>query len=431
MTAALSSPAISGGGTSLPSATTSMTSNSTNKVNRSGDALRGPPQKTIPLNLAEQEKLQTGSCSTNGSQEEDQGFENEHQDVRRAPRVEREHVHAVYDTIADHWSHTRYRAWPRVAQFLESLPPNSCIADLGMGNAKNVIAARRDCRNNIRYIFGSDISAPLVFGAREKVAGVGGEENPIGGGGGNTTKANYKGATGGSTSSGKKNRAGKKQGGDVKPVLDDGHRESSTSTPATESSSTTLSPSPATTPSPPPAQVPAAVADLAVADCVSLPLRTGFFDASICIAVLHHLSTVARRVAVLRESLRVLRPGGQFLVYAWAMEQSETGVSRHVFESQDVLVKWHHKLPGVKREEALAKIQEQTAKSADHGASSVNVADHGVIDEEKGAIVYQRYCHVYKEGELQDLFETHLSDIARIDEVYLDTGNWCVRATKI
>ncbi len=52
------------------------------------------------------------------------------------PAVEAEHVRAVYDTIASHWDHTRHKAWPRVANFLDSLPNQALVADIGCGNGK-------------------------------------------------------------------------------------------------------------------------------------------------------------------------------------------------------------------------------------------------------------------------------------------------------
>lgn len=58
-----------------------------------------------------------------------------------------------------------------------------------------------------------------------------------------------------------------------------------------------------------------------VADILSVPLRSESFDVCICIAVIHHLSTEERRIHAISELVRVLRPGGQALVYVWAMEQ--------------------------------------------------------------------------------------------------------------
>lgn len=76
--------------------------------------------------------------------------------------------------------------------------------------------------------------------------------------------------------------------------------------------------------------------EVAVCDCLRLPYKKDLFDAAICIAVVHHLSTEERRLAALRELSRILRPGGNLLVYVWAMEQDG-----RKFDRQDVLVPWH------------------------------------------------------------------------------------------
>ncbi|XP_056012477.1 alkylated DNA repair protein alkB homolog 8-like isoform X2 [Ostrea edulis] len=58
-----------------------------------------------------------------------------------------------------------------------------------------------------------------------------------------------------------------------------------------------------------------------VGDVLSLPLRSDSLDVCLCIAVIHHLSTEERRIHAISELMRILRPGGQALVYVWAMEQ--------------------------------------------------------------------------------------------------------------
>lgn len=45
--------------------------------------------------------------------------------------LEAEHVHQVYSQIAEHFSDTRFKPWPRIAQFLMEQPPGSIIADVG------------------------------------------------------------------------------------------------------------------------------------------------------------------------------------------------------------------------------------------------------------------------------------------------------------
>lgn len=61
-------------------------------------------------------------------------------------------------------------------------------------------------------------------------------------------------------------------------------------------------------------------------DCLHLPYKNVLFDGIICIAVIHHLSSKSRRLNALLEMARVLRPGGEMLVYVWAMEQERKKV---------------------------------------------------------------------------------------------------------
>ena len=82
---------------------------------------------------------------------------------QESPEIERTHVHQVYDAIAAHFSATRYKPWPRVAEFLQSLPPGSLVADVGCGNGKYM----RDARH---FIVGSDRSRPLAEIAASRAA---------------------------------------------------------------------------------------------------------------------------------------------------------------------------------------------------------------------------------------------------------------------
>lgn len=50
--------------------------------------------------------------------------------------MEKQHVYEVYEKIAPHFSHTRYKPWPSVAAHLNSLPDGSLVADIGCGNGK-------------------------------------------------------------------------------------------------------------------------------------------------------------------------------------------------------------------------------------------------------------------------------------------------------
>merc|ERR1712146_861169 len=55
---------------------------------------------------------------------------------RSETAVETQHVANVYDKIAPHFSATRYKPWPRVADFVSSVPMGSILVDIGCGNGR-------------------------------------------------------------------------------------------------------------------------------------------------------------------------------------------------------------------------------------------------------------------------------------------------------
>ncbi|KAI1135891.1 S-adenosyl-L-methionine-dependent methyltransferase [Hypoxylon sp. FL0543] len=82
-------------------------------------------------------------------------------DTTAAESYEEQHVHSVYESIASHFSSTRYKPWPFVATFLASLAPGSVGLDVGCGNGKYL-----DVNPNV-FIIGSDRSANLARLARD------------------------------------------------------------------------------------------------------------------------------------------------------------------------------------------------------------------------------------------------------------------------
>ena len=67
--------------------------------------------------------------------------------------------------------------------------------------------------------------------------------------------------------------------------------------------------------------------EVMVCDNIRLPYRDNCFDAVVSIAVIHHFATTERRAHALRELARICRPGGQVMIYVWAMEQKQRKVS--------------------------------------------------------------------------------------------------------
>ncbi|XP_026646498.2 tRNA (carboxymethyluridine(34)-5-O)-methyltransferase ALKBH8 isoform X2 [Zonotrichia albicollis] len=84
------------------------------------------------------------------------------QNEMEASKLEQEYVHKVYEEIATHFSSTRHSPWPRIVEFLRSLPTGSIVADIGCGNGKYLGI------NEDLYMVGCDRSKNLVDICGEK-----------------------------------------------------------------------------------------------------------------------------------------------------------------------------------------------------------------------------------------------------------------------
>tara|TARA_B100000214_G_C23836584_1_gene566740 strand:- start:6 stop:620 length:615 start_codon:yes stop_codon:yes gene_type:complete len=113
-------------------------------------------------------------------------------------------------------------------------------------------------------------------------------------------------------------------------------------------------------------------------DVLNIPYRTESFDYTICIAVIHHLSTVEKRVKAIKELQRVTRKGGKILILVWAFEQEDN--SKRHFKRQDNFVDWKDK-----QQNLLGK----------------------------------RYYYVFKKNELESLV-----DKKKIEKSFYEKGNW-------
>lgn len=118
--------------------------------------------------------------------------------------------------------------------------------------------------------------------------------------------------------------------------------------------------------------------EVTVGDTMTLPYRDGVFDAALSIAVLHHISSIPRRVRLIREVMRVVAVGGKGLFYAWAFEQ-KNAKSGHQFPAHDVLVPWHLK-PAPKetgKESGHGKGEGVVGQAAAAAAAAETAADEG------------------------------------------------------
>ncbi|KAL3907866.1 MAG: hypothetical protein SGILL_008698, partial [Bacillariaceae sp.] len=159
---------------------------------------------------------------------------------------------------------------------------------------------------------------------------------------------------------------------------------------------------------------------VAVADCMSVPLRRNSCDAAICIAVMHHLSTLDRRIRCIEELVRIVKPGGRINVQAWAMEQGED--SRRRFAATDVFVpfnaqpKYLDQSTSFKNESSPSPAPLKSV--AEMYSEAYDTADY---DERKGLVVFQRYCHLYRAGEMDEIVQ-QIAGVRLVESGY-ETGN--------
>ncbi|KXT15861.1 hypothetical protein AC579_10419 [Pseudocercospora musae] len=87
--------------------------------------------------------------------------ESEHHPTTGGEQYEQEHVHEVYEQIASHFSSTRYKPWPIIERFLQTLSPGSIGLDIGCGNGKYLAV------NPNVFIIASDRSSNLISIAQQ------------------------------------------------------------------------------------------------------------------------------------------------------------------------------------------------------------------------------------------------------------------------
>lgn len=223
-------------------------------------------------------------------------------------------IESVYETIASHFSNTRYKPWPLIPAFLNSLPSGSVGADLGCGNGK--------CLSLRSALVGKKVDQQGINPGRNDILTIGLDR-----------------------SSNLIDLAVHNQ------VI--GERISSSTISTTEAYRN----------------------EVCVGDAIQSNYRSACFDYAISIATIHHFSTKQRRIEAVKELIRIVRPlsktqvsestdagiaqnsAGRFLIYVWALEQK--GESRRKFEAiqkeqdesgRDLLVPWVLSSAGQPRE---------------------------------------------------------------------------------
>ena len=136
---------------------------------------------------------------------------------------EKIYVHDTYQQIASEFDKTRVRVWKQVQEFMDSIPLEDTIADIGCGNGKNLML-----RPNT--MVGYDICPEFITICKNK----------------NLT-AHW-------------------------------------------------------------------------SDILNLQIMDNSYNHVICIAVIHHLSTEARRIKAIQELVRIVKPNGKILIMVWGVK---------------------------------------------------------------------------------------------------------------
>jgi tRNA (uracil-5-)-methyltransferase TRM9 len=127
-------------------------------------------------------------------------------------------------------------------------------------------------------------------------------------------------------------------------------------------------------------------------DVSRTPYPNDFFDSIISIAVIHHLKDESRRLEMLKEIIRILKPGGSVIVSAWATQQTCTNTlekSKKISDLNDWLIPW---------------------------------------EDKKQSKTFQRFYHLFEPTELGDLLGKFSN--VHLTNTFYDKDNWYVIFTK-
>ncbi|ESN94328.1 hypothetical protein HELRODRAFT_69129, partial [Helobdella robusta] len=176
-------------------------------------------------------------------------------------------------------------------------------------------------------------------------------------------------------------------------------------------------------------QIGSSVGEVQICNVVALPYPDCTFDACICIAVLHHLASQERRSLAIKEIVRVLKVGGQALIYVWAMEQDFAGVKSKYLKSVKKITELteFHKVDD--NLSLPVHNSKTTFKYCDNLVPWTLQTEYPTKDDLNSVEVYKRYYHVFCKGELVELCRQFDSSLI-VSNVFYEEGNWCVEIIK-
>ena len=142
-------------------------------------------------------------------------------------------------------------------------------------------------------------------------------------------------------------------------------------------------------------------ADFAVADALNLPFAAGVFDLAVSWAVLHHIPSDEYHRDFFREALRVLKPGGRFVVAVWDLRlktmvqkkqwrrlkgflksQAKIMLGWQKLDRGDFFISWQNKyqryhhafsLPELERAAKIAGFEVEKSGALDSGKKEANL----------------------------------------------------------
>ncbi|TBU04900.1 putative methyltransferase, partial [Hamiltosporidium magnivora] len=216
---------------------------------------------------------------------------------------ESQKVHTFYKNNHTHFSNTRYTIWPYIRTFLSTTyNPTHLILDNGCGNGRCIMY------NNI---IGMDYSRELLQHITKGNSSGGYGSDGYGSGYGSGSRDISR-----DISNKDNNYISNTNISNTKDNISN-TKDNSTSNPSTINPST-YNPSTYKTnktnnniPSP---------LDLLRGDCLYIPFKNNTYNIIISIAVLHHISTLERRIIFLKEIYRILKYKGICLIGVWSIK---------------------------------------------------------------------------------------------------------------
>jgi len=114
-----------------------------------------------------------------------------------------------------------------------------------------------------------------------------------------------------------------------------------------------------------------------------LPFNDSSFDATLSVAVIHHLSTDIRRESAIKEQIRVTRPGGKVFIEVWGLENNNKAT-----DGANSMVPWKY-----------------------------------------NGNVYERYYHFFEKSELIGYIK-NMKNVT-IETIYSEKYNWVIILNKL